>query len=1633
MSDDVFNEQQLQSLLKDSEERFRRAVTFAPYPIMIHADDGEVVLINHIWTEITGYTHEEIPTIAEWTSKAYGKDMSNVKDEIDSLYENDNIKHEGVFTLRTKFGKEIMWEFSSGPIGQLPDGRRLVISMASDITERFHAEEEVNNFFEQPLTLHLILDFEGMVVKVNKGWETILGYNNSDLKGVHFKELVHPDDLDFAFNEFSKLLEGENLSYCECTFLHANGTSRNIAWSARSSLKHKRVYAEGSDITDHKQAEESLKNSEERLRYALDATSDGLWDWDIKTGEVFFSDRWCKSLGYKPEEVEGDISFWEKILHPDDSEGTMNDLIDHFEGKTNTYIKENRLRKKSGEYRHNLDRGRVVDRDDDGKPLRMIGTDTDITEHKNIEKLIKEGNRQFNMLFDQTAFGVARIETKTGRFDKINKTYGDIVGYSVDELLQFDFQTITLPEDLESDLNNMKRLISGKIHKFQMNKRYIHKDGSTVWVSLTVIPLWENNTEPDYHLAIISNITTQKNTVSELSRITELLINIINASQDFIFVKDTQLRTILCNKIFAKALGKEPGELYGNTDIENGWDPDFVKGNAEKGIRGYEADDLEALAGKTVHIDSETAYIGDETRYFNTIKTPLKDEAGNVLGVLAIARDINDRKKSELELYELDKKLHAIIETSKDWIWEIDLKGNHTYSNPAVESILGYSVEELMQEPSFELMHVDDRKNIEGKLPTWISKKSGWNNLTVRWKHKNGTYRYIESNAVPILDQQEELIGFRGVDRDVTERMMFEESLQNNEERYRVLSETTSDIIWTTDKSGGFIEPQLSWGNFTGQSWSEHKEFGWTKAMHPDDMDRILSGWKQACIDELQYENYGRIWNAELNHWRHFELKAVPIMGHDGVLREWVGIINDVTERKQAEKKLIDRTDRLIHNQKALLRLGKMEFPNLEIAFDNILKENAGVLKVERVGVWIYNNEHTEIESKASCIEGKISREEIILKANKFPLYFKALSDNGFISADNARTDPRTKEFLDDYLIPLGITSMLDVPIRLDGEVIGIICHEHVGEGRAWSVEDIDFANSIADMCALAIDINERKRMEENLSQYNRIFEDSLNEIYQFDNETLKFVQVNHAAMNNLGYSMEELMEMTPVDIKPELDLKAFSEIILPLRSGKQEILIFETVHQRKDGSTYNVEVHLQLLIHENSKLFTAIILDISDRKRAEEKLTFQASHDALTGLINRREFERRADRLLSSNIIDEEEHALCYMDLDQFKVINDTCGHVAGDEMLRQLSVLLTAEVRHRDTLARLGGDEFAVLMEHCSLNDAKRVATSLQKAIQDYQFSWEGHTFRVGVSIGLAPITTATTNITELLKDADAACYMAKDKGRNRIHVYHAEDAEIARRHGEIQWVERINQALENDLFCLYAQIIESLSNKGSHYELLIRMLDENDEIIPPGAFLPAAERYNLISKIDRWVIECTFKLFSNHPNFIEQVNYCAINLSGQSITDIEFHKFIRNKFKKSNIPPEKICFEITETAAISNMSMAKTFISEMKALGCQFSLDDFGSGLSSFGYLKNMDVDYLKIDGMFVKDIADDPIDHAMVKSINEIGQVMGMETIAEFVENDVVKGMLKEIGVNYVQGFGIGKPQPFMDLLEQSKNK
>ena len=506
------------------------------------------------------------------------------------------------------------------------------------------------------------------------------------------------------------------------------------------------------------------------------------------------------------------------------------------------------------------------------------------------------------------------------------------------------------------------------------------------------------------------------------------------------------------------------------------------------------------------------------------------------------------------------------------------------------------------------------------------------------------------------------------------------------------------------------------------------------------------------------------------------------------------------------------------------------------------------------------------------------------------------------------------------------------------------------------------------------------------------------------------------------------------VDERTGVELDPFAKEAAP-KPGDDAAVAVRLVH--RDGRACPVRYsHAPIRGRDGRPLGMILVFhDISQIRAMAQQLIWQASHDALTGLVNRREFERRLNELIENARTQGRPHVLLYMDLDNFKAVNDTCGHVAGDELLRQLTAVMLSRMRGSDTLARLGGDEFGVLLESCPLEQAVRIANAVRETVREFRFVWENKTFSVGLSIGIVPIGADSGNMNTLLSRADACCYEAKNRGRDRVQVYRPETHDGAGRNGELQLVSNINRAFEAGRFRLYRQAIVPLHGACGgqrYYEILVRMEDESGALLPPTAFMPAAERYNLLTSIERWVISslleqlhCAWRA-GEVPAHPAACGYYAVNLSGASVNDKSFPDFLRNLLTRYELPPGLLCFEITETTAIANLNKAAELMHEFKGLGCRFSLDDFGTGMSSFAYLKYLPVDTLKIAGMFVKDMANDPMDAAIVEAINRISHILGMHTVAESVEDAATLDAVSRLGIDFAQGYHIAEPEALVPV-------
>lgn len=527
---------------------------------------------------------------------------------------------------------------------------------------------------------------------------------------------------------------------------------------------------------------------------------------------------------------------------------------------------------------------------------------------------------------------------------------------------------------------------------------------------------------------------------------------------------------------------------------------------------------------------------------------------------------------------------------------------------------------------------------------------------------------------------------------------------------------------------------------------------------------------------------------------------------------------------------------------------------------------------------------------------------------------------------------------------------------------------------------------------------------------------------------------MNPMAEQLTGWSIDEANGNPISTIMHILDDVSRKRIENPIENIENRDMLDEPVSailvQNDSGIETPVE-YIAAPMQSNDNAIIGIVVIIHDesvQRSLNRQLSFQATHDALTGLINRYELERRLNIILSTPQKETVFNTLCYLDLDQFKLVNDTCGHTAGDELLKQLTIMLQDRVRNKDAFARLGGDEFGLLLEKCDVEQARSVAEDMIETIKQFNFAWDDYNFTISASIGIVDISADISSCEELLSRADSACYMAKESGRNKIQIYTSENDKPSTQQREAYWLSRINQALDEDRFQLYFQMIKPLQGNDAifmdHGEILLRMADNEDGVISPNLFLSAAERYNIINLIDEWVVENTIRWLSER----QQKILISINLSGKSISDKSFLNLVVTKIKEYKINPELLCFEITETAAISHLTTAIHFMTVLKKLGCTFALDDFGSGLSSFSYLTSLPVDYLKIDGSFVVDIDKDPMHYAMVKSINEVGQVMGIKTIAEYAASESIINCLKDIGVDHAQGHAVSKPVPLASIRD-----
>ena len=635
-----------------------------------------------------------------------------------------------------------------------------------------------------------------------------------------------------------------------------------------------------------------------------------------------------------------------------------------------------------------------------------------------------------------------------------------------------------------------------------------------------------------------------------------------------------------------------------------------------------------------------------------------------------------------------------------------------------------------------------------------------------------------------------------------------------------------------------------------------------------------------------------------------------------------------------------------------------------------------------------------------------------------------------------------------DHIVPTAIKFAVLDKLQSLGQVQQVINRVKTKDGRiqtvAWTVAPIrDIQKNIVGISCVGNDVTEQDTQAKSLQPENILARKILGNISDavITMDTKGVVEyLNPAAENLTGWQMDDAKGLLLGDVFHVLDRnnrKPLDNFILRrARDIDLESEIPNSVLVTRDAAEFDIEQNITAIRDQQGVIIGGAVIF---RKTSEQQLPAYSGenpdYDLLTRLISRGGFELQLSKAIALSKKDRSQHALCYVDVANMRRINETHGRELGDQILKQVVLTLSDHIRDSDVMARIGGDEFGVLLRKCSLDDAYQTVKTVCQHISRLCYQHDHMKIDIGVNIGLVPISSASSNAAELIRLSDSACYVAKQKGKNRVQVYRPHDVT---RHGiiraDLQWLHKIRHALEANKFRLYCQSIVPLqltSGHTAHHEILLRMLDENDHVLRPASFMPAAEHFNLMPSIDRWVVERTFKLLQERAKYKDNLGMFSINLSAQSLEDDSFLAFVVDLLDKTKVPADKICFEITESTAISNIISATRFMSILRGMGCRFSLEDFGRGFTSYGYLKNLPVDYLKIDGTFVRNLANDDVDHAMVNSINQIGHTMGVQTIAEFVESEETLEQLIHLGVDHVQGYQLGKPHPMWPNIQKHK--
>lgn len=1345
------------------------------------------------------------------------------------------------------------------------------------------------------------------------------------------------------------------------------------------------------DIDTRKLGEQALAENERRLTEALLGSEQAVWDNDILAGRMWVSAQMRVMLGLEAGEMTVSAEEWQERVHPDDRDRVARAALGVVKGLLPAHDETYRLRHEDGHWVWVRARGKVLTRTPEGRSHRLVGTITDISRQKEMEAQLASASQRLDIALEAGGIGIFHVDYPSDlrHWDARTHELHNVTAETFDHT-QEGFDRLLHPDDVKKLERIRETALNGGETHYQADYRVKNPESDTYRHIRVSVQLERDSDGVARHgigacwdvTADIERTAQLKDTLEQLSSATDHLQLALEAGQIGTFDLDPATGIRKWDHRTCALHGVTPETFDGSREsFSRLLHPDDIPRVRERTRLFAESrDTLTSIEYRAIHPAS------GEVHHIRVATKAIREADGVVQRFVGVCWDITEQIERSKQLHDALALLEAVMRGTPDLIYAKDLEGRYLLTNKSVEQLAGRSSAEILGQLDHQVFPkktadavvLHDRHVMATGKPFTVEE-------TVM---VDGVLRTYSSTKAPRLDEKGEIVGIIGISRDITEAKAAEAALRRSEMRWQFAVDGAGDGVWDWNLETGYVFYSQRWKSMLGY---EEDDIGntvsdWSEHVHPEDLPR--------CMDIIE---------------RHFRNETVDfVLEHrmrakDGTWR-WIYDRGKVIERDEAGKPLrcigthTDITARK-ETEQAIVALNQ----RLQLAVE---ASEAGIFELDfATGQFTWDERMYELyELSPEDFDGTLEHWMTFIHPDDVP------------------------EVLRRYELGVQETSIFSMDVRIRRQHSGTMRHirslaklsrDESGAplravGMNWDITDhVELTQAV---------FEEKERL--------RITLHSIGDSVISTDAQARITFMNPVAEQMTGWLASEAAGMPLREVFRIVDEQTGNPIPDPVETCLDRLQPFylsdAAILIGRDGERRSIRDSAAPVRTASGEVIGAVLVfqDVTKARTLQQALEHSANHDSLTGLPNRGAFERGLRIASEQARLHGQEHVMCFIDLDRFKLVNDTAGHAAGDALLREVANVMRRSCREDDIVARLGGDEFGLLLYGCGAAEGERLMMQLLRQLSALKFVWDEQTYQIGASVGLAVIGPGALRIDELMSQADIACYTAKTAGRNQVSVYGGAGSEAHRNHRQVQVAAGIRNAIEANRFRLFAQEVRDL-NAGaggtSHYEILLRMLGDDGGIVEPSAFIPASEHYDLMGNIDRWVIRTAFREYGERLASAEQLSF-AINLSANSLNDPFLWPFLQEELDRSGLSPGRLHFEITETAVMNNLSAAKHFLSKARTAGCGVVLDDFGTGLSSFSYLRQFPVNGLKIDGSFIRQVTENDLDRAIVESINAVGHRLGAVTVAEQVEDEKTLELVKAIGVDQAQGFAIAMPRP-----------